>query len=287
MNLTRPSDVRRFLRENDLHPNRTLGQNFLIDGNILAILLDAAALQPDDVVLEVGPGLGVVTEGLLDRVSHVIAIEKDSGLHALLAQRLRDSIGFECRLADMLEVDVDALLAERSDAGRWKLVSNLPYSVGSRILVNMAGLVRRPDRMAVTVQQEVAERLAASPGNKDYGTLSLLVQLAYEVELVKRVSPNCFMPRPDVWSAIVAMELRSEPLLARALEGRFRELVKHIFTHRRKQLAAILRKAPAGLRLAHDETVAFLESRGRDPRSRPEGLSVEDMCALVRRLGES
>ncbi len=285
MNLTSPTDVRRFLRDNDLHPNRTLGQNFLIDRNILNILLSAAELRPDDVVLEVGPGLGVVTESLLGSVGRVIAVEKDPCVHGVLERRLGDREGLKLILGDALEVDADALLRERSDGTHWKMVSNLPYSVGSRILVNMAQLDRRPTHMVVTVQQEVAERLAASPGGKEFGTLSLLVQLAYEVEFVKRVSPNCFLPKPDVWSAIVSMALRPAPLLDRALEPRFRELVKHIFTHRRKQLAAILRKAPVGLRLPQEETVGFLETRGRDARSRPEDLSVEDMCALVRRMG--
>jgi len=157
------SELRSLLNEMDFHPSRALGQNFLIDGNILDILLDAADVRHRDEILEIGPGLGAVTEALVDSARRVVAVEKDRRLYEHLRERFKDKPKLELICADMLEVDTEALLK----TGFNKVVSNLPYSAGSRILINLAMAEAAPERIIVTVQQEVAERLAAQAGESN------------------------------------------------------------------------------------------------------------------------
>lgn len=264
VNLTRPTEVRALLERLSFKPSRVLGQNFLIDGNILRIMLDAAALGPNDVVLEIGPGLGVLTGPLLERAGRVVAIEKDDLLYA----HLRDALGGAPNLtllhADALACDLTGLLAE----GVNKVVANLPYSVGTRVLVELCHAPARPARMVVTVQREVGERLAARPGCRDYGLLSVFAQLDYDISILKRIARTCFFPAPQVESAIVVLARRARPLPVRD-EAAFRALVKHCFEHRRKQLGALVRDAAAFARAAID------------PQRRPETLAVEDWIRLA------
>ena len=298
MNLTSPSQVRDLLARLDVRPNRVLGQNFLIDRNILDILVGAAAPSPQDTVLEVGPGLGVVTDALARRAGWVAAVEKDGRL----AEHLRASLGACGNLlvvqADMLDVDVrpadgGALRAAPGADGRvrlvlpgagYDLVSNLPYSSGSRIMVELARAPYPPRRMTVTVQNEVAARICAPPGGKAHGMLSAWLQYSYEPALVRKVSATCFYPRPEVGSAIVALRRRPAPLLDARLEPLFYDLTKHGFEHRRKQLAAILRQAPPPFAQPASATEAFLAARDLPPAARPEQLGVEDWCELVRTI---
>ncbi len=267
--LTSPSAVRALLTELNFQPSRVLGQNFLIDGNILRILADAAELAPDDVVVEVGPGLGVLTEALLARAGRVIAIEKDTRLHAWLARRFAGEPRLDLRHADALRADWPALCA----GGRTKLAANLPYSVGSRILMDCFMAAPGPARMVVTVQKEVADRLAAGPGSSDYGLLSVWAQLRYEVRLHKVIPRTCFLPAPEVTSAIVTLARRPMDPLPAALAPRFTALVKQAFSQRRKQLGGLL-KNPAACQAA-----------GIAPTARPEELAVSDWLRLAAALG--
>ncbi len=268
MHLTSPTAVRALLAQMDFKPSRVLGQNFLIDGNILDILLGLAELAPTDQVLEIGPGLGVLTGPLLTRVARVVAIEKDDVLHAHLVKTLGDRTNFTLVHADALQVDLPGLLAQ----GLNKVVANLPYSVGSRLLVELAQSSHRPERMVVTVQREVADRIVAGPGGHAYGVLSVLLQLDYACALRKRVSRSCFFPVPQVESALV--ELRRRPARAIPLESdaAFQQAVKTCFAHRRKQLGAILRNTAA------------VEQAGLDPKQRPETLDVEAWIRLANAL---
>jgi len=191
MNLTSPSQVRAFLAEIGFTPSRRLGQNFLIDRNVLEIIVGTAELGSTDQVLEVGPGLGVVTEELVRRAGRVIAVEKDRRLFGYLEGKFKGVPTLSLVNADMLDIDTDELPGWD---GR-KVVSNLPYSVGSRILVNLMSATASPERIVVTVQLEVAQRLVAPPGNKQYGVLSVWAQAGYDVRLVRKVSPGCFWPK--------------------------------------------------------------------------------------------
>ena len=275
MKLTKPSDVRALLAAMDFHPSRVLGQNFLIDANILNILLDAAALAPTDAVLEVGPGLGVLTEGLIERAGRVVAVEKDSRLFEWLQNNYTASPKITLIHSDILDVELAPLLA----GGVNKCVANLPYAVASRFLVELMGAERAPERIVVTVQLEVAERLAAAPSTHDYGLISVLAQLDYNVSIHKRISPSCFWPQPEVTSAILLMVRREQPLVAVGNRAALLQLLKLCFSKRRKQLGATLR----GEGFADAEKI--LADLALAPALRPENLSPADWARLSSRLG--
>jgi 16S rRNA (adenine1518-N6/adenine1519-N6)-dimethyltransferase len=273
MKLTKPSDVRTLLAALDFHPSRVLGQNFLIDANILNILLDAAELTRRDQVLEVGPGLGVLTEGLLQRAGSVVAVEKDGRLFQWLEKNFADFPSLGILHADILDVDLAALLAQ----GVNKCVANLPYSVASRFLVDLLNAPQPPERIVVTVQLEVAERFAAAPGTHDFGLVSVLAQLAYAVRIHKRISPTCFWPPPEVTSAILVLERRVAPLAVVANRAALLHLLKYCFSKRRKQLGTILREE-------FSTAEKVLDELGIPATTRPEQLSPVEWARLCAAL---
>lgn len=280
MNLTSPAQVREWCQAHDFHPNRTLGQNFLIDRNILQAIADAAGIVPGMRVLEIGPGLGVVTSELLRRGSQVTAIEKDRRLAAWLAAELAGETRLELLTADALDVDWDTLLATGFDA----LVSNLPYSVGTRILLDVATHPAAPPSLTIMVQLEVAERLAAPAGGADRGQAGVWVQRTFDPVLVRSIKPTCFWPRPEVSSALVQLKRHARHALAPAESACYLELTRYAFMHRRKQLAAALRHAPGPLQLETAAAQKLLAACGADPLIRAEALSVAQWCFLARAL---
>jgi len=274
-NLASPSTVRSLLAQLDVHPSRRLGQNFLVDRNILGILVEAAGLAAGDQVLEVGPGLGVVTRELLGIARRVVAVEKDARLCDFLRAELGDAAGLELRHADALDLDAEELFG----SGINVVVANLPYSVGSRILADFVTCGRRPERMVLTLQKEVADRLAAPPGDAACGLLGVWTQHAYAVTRVKTVSPGCFWPRPEVGSAIVKLKRRDAAPGTRTEEEFFRRVTKAAFSRRRKQLAAVL---PRVLGPACDAAACrvALAQAGVDPASRPGDLDADRWWTL-------
>jgi 16S rRNA (adenine1518-N6/adenine1519-N6)-dimethyltransferase len=273
MNLTSVSQVRSLLGELGVKPRKSLGQNFLIDKNILNILLTSADLSKADSVLEIGPGLGVVTEELLRTASRVVAVEKDRVLYSHLQGKFGEDAGLELLCDDAMKVDVAQL-------GINKVVSNLPYSVGSRFLMETSRMDVPPEVMVVTVQQEVAKRMCAVPGTRDYGLLSVWLQLVYDVSLKKVVKPTCFWPRPDVTSAIVVMRAHGQKMVSPAGRDMLYPLTKHVFAYRRKQLVTIMRNAPSGLMVEGKDAEELFEEAGVDGKMRPGDLSVKDWCGL-------
>jgi len=273
MKLTRPSEVRALLATMDFHPSRLLGQNFLIDANILGILLDAAELTHRDAVLEIGPGLGVLTEGLLNRAGRVVAVEKDGRLVPWLEKRFENFPNLGIIHSDVLNLDLPALLAQ----GLTRCVANLPYSIASRFLVDLIGAARAPERIVVTVQFEVAERFAAASGTHDYGLISVLTQLDYAVSIHKKISATCFWPPPEVTSAILVMTRRKTPLALAPDRAALLKLLKLCFSKRRKQLGAILRPEMA-------DAEKMLNAMGIAPSSRPENLAPADWARLSARI---
>jgi len=264
MKLTRPSEVRALLEQLSFTPSKALGQNFLIDGNILDLLVDTAAPTKDDTVAEVGPGLGVLTGVLLERAGRVVAFEKDDVLAPHLASFFADAEHFELHHTDAVQVDWASLDFDL-------FVSNLPYSVGSRVLFDLFRETVRPRRIVVTVQKEVADRLAASPGGKEFGLLSVCAQAAYAVKRVKIIKPTCFMPPPRVDSAIVLFERHETPRAE--TNERFRKTVKRCFSARRKTMKRIFKDA--GWTLPDDF----------DGQRRPETVSIEEWDTIVKQRG--
>ena len=235
MNLSSPSQVKSWCIANGFHPNKVLGQNFLIDRNALEAIVDASELQEASNVLEIGPGLGVLTEELLKRGHSVTAIEKDP----VLAERLAESLGNPEKLSVFSQDALDAVKEGKCD-GFDALVSNLPYQAGTRILLDVVSRPEsRAERIVVLVQTEVAERLAAGPGNKTRGLAGVWSQLDYDVKIVRAVKASCFWPRPQIGSTVVFMQRhhRNDDVPDNIREV-FRKLTKTAFEHRRKQLGS-------------------------------------------------
>ena len=279
-NLTSISDVRTLVTQMGFHPSRALGQNFLVDRNILDIIIDSTDLSSEDRVLEVGPGLGVLTEEILSKSKHLIAVEKDRRLYAYLSEKLVGHDDLDLIEGDVLKVGIPALLARGVD----KFVSNLPYNPGSRILLDVACDANAPKEIIVTVQLEVAQRITATPENKSFGLMAAWCQLHYETKLVKVISPNCFWPRPDIRSAIVKLRHRQENILDKTCEDHFYKLTRYAFQQRRKQLASSLSKAPGNIAIEADKCRDLLVSIGAKPSARAEELSIEQWCKLTTSL---
>lgn len=283
MKPTRLSDVCAALRALDVHPSKRLGQNFLIDANILDIILATAELRAEDAVLEIGAGLGVLTAPLAAATRRVVAVEKDRRLHAYLQDHLLPQAhNVELIGADMLALDHEALLA----GGINKVVANLPYATGGAILVNLLQARTPPQWMVLTLQLEVARRLVAAPSGSDYSLLSLWSQRRYDVAIRKIVSPTCFYPAPGVQSAVVRFALRPADAAWTAADTYFFKLTKFAFGHRRKQLQTVLRAPPPHWHLSSAQTAAAFAALALDPRLRPEALSVEQWRRLAERLAE-
>jgi 16S rRNA (adenine1518-N6/adenine1519-N6)-dimethyltransferase len=263
-----------------MHPSKSLGQNFLIDGNIRDIILDAADVSSCDSILEVGPGVGALTEKLIQRAARVTAVEIDRRLHGYLQTSYASSTSLELLRADILDLNIDELM----DAGINKVVANLPYSVGTRFLVDLSRAVSPPQTVVVTVQQEVAERIVARPGGKEYSMLSAWLQLVYTAEIRKSVARTCFWPRPKVASAIVLMHRRDDAQIDSERRQCFYAMTKYAFSQRRKQLATSMRNAPSDIRIPADQCRAALAELDLDERARPTSLSVADwwhMAAII------
>lgn len=271
MKPTRTSDLRFLLAERGIRPSRALGQNFLVDENIRRIILDAAALSSSDGVLEIGPGAGALTEGLVACAGRVTAIEKDRRLYEILAERFADRPNLRLVCADALEEDLDAHLA----GGLGKVVANLPYSVGTRILVELVRAAHRPERMVVTLQTEVVQRLAAEPGTADYGLLTVWARRWYDVALVRRVGGGCFFPAPEVGSAVAALRRRDAPRIVLTSEAHFEALTRAAFQRRRKQMQRVMKDLPDEVGRLEGDVAGWLEGLGIEPAARPENLPVE------------
>ncbi len=277
MNLTSPSQVKAWCIGNGFHPNKTLGQNFLIDRNILDAVIGVADVRAGQKVLEIGSGLGVLTEALLSCGARVTAVEKDARLASRLADALGQPPGLRVLEADALELDSDELLSQGFDM----CVSNLPYSAGTRILLELALHPRAPQTFVVLAQTEVAERFAAPPGIKGRGQAGVWLQLDYEVTLVRAVKASCFWPQPAVGSTLVRLDRRPGPLGPDARQWFF-ELTRYAFMHRRKQLGAALRKAPEPLGRGDAALAALFAAAGVDLSARAEQLTNAQWQALAR-----
>jgi 16S rRNA (adenine1518-N6/adenine1519-N6)-dimethyltransferase len=250
---------------------RELGQHFLVDQNILGVIGRMAELGPRDVVLEVGPGHGVLTAFLAERAAHVHAVELDRSLEGPLAERLAGHENVELHFGDALRLDLASL-----DPRPSKLVSNLPYNVATPLVVESLDGLPALELWCVMVQREVADRFFAEPSTKAYGAVSVLVQLTAERTGFHPVSRAVFRPRPNVDSALVAFRRH-----ARGLDAHAKQVVTAAFAHRRKRLANSLELA--GL-VSRDRAAAALERIGRDARARAEELAPPEFVALSEAL---
>lgn len=262
------SFVKKTFADLGIRPRKQWSQNFLIDEAARDRILDAGSLSVDDRVLEIGPGLGALTEVLAERVSYLLAIEKDRGLHQYLESAFRSQPTVELKLGDALKLGFEKL-------GRFdRCVSNLPYSCGTRILVNWIQAQSRPEGIVVTIQQEVARRILAQPGSRDYGPLAIWSQLHYDVAILGSLSPSSFWPQPDVHSSVVQMRRLASARCAVRNPAFFYRLTREAFLYRRKQLGTVLRHLDGGLVPA--DAGEQLVKAGIDPVRRPEKFSIEE-----------
>ena len=274
MNLT---EMRHILATRDIRLTKSLGQNFLHDGNQIRRIIAAAELTPADQVLEIGPGLGPLTEALLPACGHVFAIEKDHRLVAVLTERFAAEPRLRLLHADAL----DYLQEKSTDWSAWKVVSNLPYSVASPILVELCLRSRGPQRLVATLQLEVAQRLMAAANSDDYGLLSLLIQIRYEPRGSFRIPASCFFPAPDIDSACVTLVRRETPLLTDAEIAIFERVIRRGFSQRRKKLFKLLKEDWTEAALTAAFAVVNLA-----PEIRAEQVSLEQFSSLARELGK-
>jgi 16S rRNA (adenine1518-N6/adenine1519-N6)-dimethyltransferase len=267
------SEIRQILAERDIRLTKSLGQNFLHDGNQIRRIVAAAELTSTDKVLEIGPGLGPLTGLLLERVGEVLAIEKDRRLTAFLKDRFGPARNLTLLHADAL----DYLRREATDWSGWKLVSNLPYSVASPLLVELAQARGAPQRIVATLQLEVAQRLMAKPGGNGYGILTLLVQLCYQPIGWFRIPASCFFPPPEVDSACVTLMRRQQPLLDETHRGAFIKLVKRAFSQRRKMMFKLLKEGEP-----ENELAATFKEAGLSLQIRAEMVTLDQFARLTK-----
>lgn len=253
---------------------KSLGQHFLSDRRILGRIADALELSGTETVVEVGPGRGALTEVLLPRCARLVVIEYDRALAALLRERYADEPRLEVVEADVLETD----LAKAAGTDDYLLVGNVPYYITTPIVFH-ALQPPRPRRAVYLVQREVADRVAAAPGSKIYGALSVNVQAVATVRSLFRVPPGAFQPPPKVESAVIRIEPRADPVVTPAEEKAFRRFVQDAFTMRRKQLGRVMRTICS---LGGEEAEALVRSAGLDPQARPETLSAAEFARLLR-----
>lgn len=281
----RVSQLRELLAQAGLQPRRRDGQNFLVDRQVRDRIVAAAELLPTDAVFEVGPGAGALTLGLLGRCAVVVAVEKDKGLAAVLARQLPPTAPVTIITADALTVPWAETLRRAArehgvTPGRLLFISNLPYSITGPALAHL--LVREPDfsQAVVMVQREVGQRLAAGPGTKAYGSLTLLAQYHAEVKGLFTVAPGSFWPRPAVASMVIGLTRRSEPPVQADADDLF-AVVRAAFAQRRKMLRNAL---AAGLSRAPAEIAAALAEAAVDGSRRGETLSLSEFARLAQHL---
>jgi 16S rRNA (adenine1518-N6/adenine1519-N6)-dimethyltransferase len=253
---------------------KRLGQHFLVDQNIARKILSLAAPRVDETVLEIGPGRGILTTLLCEAAARVIAVEIDPKLHAYLKETLNGYTNLDLRLGDALEFPYESLPL------RTVVVANLPYYVSTPLLFRLLDARDRIARMTLMLQAEVAERLVAQPGTKEYGVLSVLARYAADVRPAFQVSAECFRPRPDVASAVVSFTIKPTGRLGKEEEAGFGRIVKAAFAHRRKRLSNSLRDEG----IPQELLVPALKQCGIDPSRRAETLSLDEYLALARAL---
>ena len=263
------------------------GQNFLIDDNILSGIVNAAGIEPRDVVLEIGPGLGALTGRLCRAASQgrVIAVEIDKMLIPILQESLQDHQNLTVIHADILKVNIRELIRDLEEGTRIKVVANLPYYITTPILMELLKTQSIIQSITVMVQKEVAERMKEQPGSKSYGALSLAVQFYAEVQYVMTVSRNCFLPRPDVDSAVVRLDIyqpEDRPARPEDPEQMFR-LIRAAFNQRRKTLVNALYNSPE-LSCSKEEIQAALRGMDLPETVRGEALTLSDYAGLSDRL---
>lgn len=283
--LGNPQKTIEILNKYKLVFQKKFGQNFLIDTHVLDKIIRAADITKDDFVLEIGPGIGTLTQYLCERAREVVAVEIDKNLIHVLADTLSPYDNVTVLNEDILKVDLSKLVEERNAGKPIKVVANLPYYITTPIIMNLFEAHVPLINVTVMVQKEVAERIQAGPGTKNYGALSLAVQYYAEPYIAANVPPNCFMPRPNVGSAVINLKLHEVPRIRVKNEALLFQIIRASFNQRRKTLVNGLNNF-SGLSYSKEEILNALKEEGLMENIRGEALTLEQFGGLANRLAD-
>lgn len=279
--------IRAFFALNDTRPKKQLGQNFLVNPEVLKIILEAGALTTHDTVIEIGAGLGCLTEVVARHVERVIAVEVDELLYNALAAQFSTNSRVQLLNADILKLELNSLLVDGNPGSApttFKVIANLPYSITTPILWKLLAHHKQIHSCVLMMQKEVAERIAAPPGGKDYGTLTIGVTYYAEATLIATLSPENFYPAPRVESALLKLTMREKPKVAVEDEALFFKIVRTAFRTRRKMLKNALVR---GRFVSGEVLAAKFEELGIAPQRRAETLDITEFAALANALSKA
>lgn len=285
MRLVEPEKTVEIIKKNNISFQKRFGQNFLIDGRVLDKIITAAEIEEGDFVLEIGPGIGTMTQALAEKATRVVAVEIDKNLISVLSENLSGCENVEIINADVMKLDLTKLVLEKNGGRPVKVVANLPYYITTPIIMSLFEKKVPMKSATLMVQKEVAERMMAQPGTKTYGALSLAVQYYSEPHIAARVPRNCFMPRPDVDSAVIVLTSHSVPPVSVTDEDLFFNVVRAAFEKRRKTLQNAL-SSSARLKLSKQEAADAIKKAGLPELIRGEALNISQFATLSEIIGE-
>ncbi len=278
--LSNPRKTIEIIQKYEFAFQKKFGQNFLIDGHVLDKIIAAAKIGKDDFVLEIGPGIGTMTQYLAEAAGKVTAVEIDRALIPILNETLAEYDNVTVINEDVLKVDIRKLAEEQNGGKPIKVVANLPYYITTPIIMGLFESHVPVDSITVMVQKEVAQRMQALPGSKDYGALSLAVQYYAEPYIVANVPPNCFMPRPNVGSAVIRLTRYSQPKVSVKDEALMFRIIRASFNQRRKTLQNGLNNSPE-ITASKEQIAEAIASLGVSPSVRGEALTLEQFALLA------
>ena len=283
--LGNPQNTIEVLQKYRFNFQKKFGQNFLIDTHVLDKIIDASGVTEDDFVLEIGPGIGTMTQYLCERAREVVAVEIDKNLIPILSDTLKNYSNVTVINEDILKLDICKLAEEKNQGKPIKVVANLPYYITTPIIMGLFESHVPIDSITIMVQKEVAERMQEGPGSKEYGALSLAVQYYAKPEIVANVPPNCFMPRPNVGSAVIRLTRHEKPPVEVEDEKLMFRIIRASFNQRRKTLANGLNNSPE-IHLPKEVIQESIVSLGVPENIRGEALSLEQFADLSNEIGQ-
>lgn len=277
-------NTREIIRKYNIHLTKSLGQNFLTDMNVVGKIVESADVTENDIIIEIGPGVGTMTLELAKRAKKVIAIEIDKRLIPVLEDSFGNFSNVQIINMDIMKVNVDAIMSE-NESSNIKVVANLPYYITTPIIMKFLEADTKIDMMVFMIQKEVARRIVAQPGKKDYGSLSVAVQYYSKPKKVFDVSPHCFIPQPDVDSTVIKLVINKEPPVVLLDKNMFFKTVKCSFAQRRKTLTNTLYNS-GGFNMSKEEIKKLLNTMGIDENTRGEMLSIQQFALLSNLLSK-